>query len=147
MTEFRVAVFGQPPLFYQWRQNGTNLADGPGITGSTNRVFQFTNVVPANAGQYSVVVGNALGVVVSDDAQLTVQIPPPVLQSLAIADGAFSFAWNSVPGLRYQIQFSPDLRPAVWTDLGPVITAVSSVTTASEANVNSQRFYRVVWVP
>jgi alpha-tubulin suppressor-like RCC1 family protein len=50
---------GAPPLSYQWRLNGTNLL------GATKPVLMLTNVRFDQAGAYSVVVTNALGVAVS----------------------------------------------------------------------------------
>jgi len=52
---FTVAASGTQPLFYQWRLNGT------AIPGATNNVFLIPSVQPSNAGNYSVVVNNAIG--------------------------------------------------------------------------------------
>jgi multisubunit Na+/H+ antiporter MnhB subunit/Na+-transporting NADH:ubiquinone oxidoreductase subunit NqrE len=65
-----VTVAGTGPLFYQWLFNGTNIA------GQTNSTMFIINVQGANAGNYSVVVSNLIGSVISATATLTVQIPP-----------------------------------------------------------------------
>ena len=52
---FTVGANGMPPLGYQWRLGGTNLA------GATGSALMLANVQPANAGSYSVVVTNAFG--------------------------------------------------------------------------------------
>ena len=43
---------GGPPLSYQWRLNGENIA------GTTQNTYVITNAQPSNVGQYSVVVAN-----------------------------------------------------------------------------------------
>jgi hypothetical protein len=61
-------------LFYQWYCNETNLlADG------TNAVLQLSNVSPAQAGNYAVVVTNAYGSVTSTPAMLIVFSPPVIV--------------------------------------------------------------------
>jgi len=63
---FRAVVFGDQPLSYQWRFNGTDL---PGMT---NNILTVTNVQRTNAGNYSVVVTNLSGSVSSQTATLTI---------------------------------------------------------------------------
>jgi hypothetical protein len=61
-----VGAAGNPPLKYTWRLNGTpiNLA--------TNTTLSIPNVQLTNAGSYSVIVTDAVGVVTSSVAALTV---------------------------------------------------------------------------
>jgi hypothetical protein len=66
-VNFGVTAVGIPPLTYQWLFNATNL-----LTGATNSTLTLANVQLSHAGQYSVVVSNALGSVVSSAATLTV---------------------------------------------------------------------------
>ena len=66
---FSVSAAGTPPLAYQWRKNGTNLL---GMTGSS---LAITNVGPANAGSYDVVVSNTMGMVVSSSGALLLASP------------------------------------------------------------------------
>ncbi len=67
---FGVVARGEEPLAYQWRLEGANL---PAATGP---VLALAGVTAAQAGHYSVVVGNAAGTAVSQDAILTVALPP-----------------------------------------------------------------------
>jgi alpha-tubulin suppressor-like RCC1 family protein len=62
---FRMQASGEWPLSYQWRYCGTNLP------GQTNMVLKLSNLEPADAGPYSVVVSNALGEAVSREARLS----------------------------------------------------------------------------
>jgi len=63
---FVVSASGDPPLGFQWRFNGTNIA------GATASSLTLTNVQVANAGSYTVSVTNHAGAVVSSEAILTV---------------------------------------------------------------------------
>jgi hypothetical protein len=69
---FRVSADGTPPLTYQWRIDGIEIAN------ATNDTFAIADVQPSDAGNYSVEVGNAAGSLVSSDAVLTVLTNPPV---------------------------------------------------------------------
>ncbi len=61
-----VVAAGEPPLFYQWHK------DGQAIAGATNRSLVFDSIALADAGVYSVRVGNAAGGVWSLNATLVV---------------------------------------------------------------------------
>ncbi len=77
-----VGVTGTPPLTYQWRKDGANVA---GATGAT---LNFANAAAGDAGNYSVVVTNAYGSVTSSAAALNVTvspIPPTITQHPASA--------------------------------------------------------------
>jgi len=72
VVTFRVEVDGQQPLTYQWRYSDEwgNTLDLEGAVGPT---LVITNVQPEHAGQYWVVVWNALGAVTSQPATLIVR--------------------------------------------------------------------------
>jgi len=89
---FMVSAAGGLPLVYQWRDNGTNLADGGNISGSATANLFINNVSPANAGNYSVVVSNGAGRMTSSNALLTVLPPLP-------ASAQISFVLSSSPGV------------------------------------------------
>ena len=65
-----VTATGDPTLTYQWWK------DGQALGGATSSSLPFDSVRSANAGVYSVVVTNATGSVRSDNATLTVTVPP-----------------------------------------------------------------------
>jgi sugar lactone lactonase YvrE len=76
---FSVNVTGQPPLSYQWRKDGVNIA---GATGATLTIF---NTAFSDAGDYDVVISNPYGAIVSGAATLFVIVPPNDLFSNATA--------------------------------------------------------------
>ncbi|HEX3716348.1 MAG TPA: LamG-like jellyroll fold domain-containing protein [Verrucomicrobiae bacterium] len=60
------------PVGYQWQFDGTNLAGG------TAGTFVVTNAQAANAGSYTVIITNYIGVTTSAVAVLNLQTLPPV---------------------------------------------------------------------
>lgn len=69
-VEFRVAASGTGPFTYLWKHNNQP------ISGATSATLQLSSVTAADAGEYMVVVSNAVGPVESQSAVLTVQIQP-----------------------------------------------------------------------
>jgi len=71
-ASFAVTATGTAPLVYQWAFDGTNLA------GATADTLLLTNVQPAQAGSYTVVLTNVVGVATSVVATLAVLVPPAI---------------------------------------------------------------------
>ncbi len=78
---FAAPADGSSPLAYQWRNNGTNLANGAGISGATSDVLALTAVTTNRSGNYSLYVTNLFGVVTSSVAVLTVVMPASIASS------------------------------------------------------------------
>ncbi|MGC9943710.1 MAG: choice-of-anchor tandem repeat GloVer-containing protein, partial [Verrucomicrobiota bacterium] len=78
-VQFDVSAFGSTPLTYQWQRDGTNLTDGNNINGASSRMLDLANVTTNAAGNYSVIVSNALGWVSSSNAFLLVTSSPPYI--------------------------------------------------------------------
>jgi len=72
-AQFTVAATGTAPLFYQW------LLNGAPISGATNGTLSLASVQPGQAGDYSAVVFNQAGSVVSAAARLIVNRVPTIL--------------------------------------------------------------------
>ena len=110
---FRARATGSGPLMYQWQLDGTNIA------GATGSVLVITNVPAENAGDYRIVVANALGLTASSAARLgvTPQLPfivtQPASQTLflgsqanlsitAVGSGQLAYQWRfngqDIPG-------------------------------------------------
>jgi glucose/arabinose dehydrogenase len=68
-ASFSVTATGSAPLSYQWRKNTVNIG------GATNSTYTIPSVVAGDAGNYSVIVSNGAGSVISNDAVLTVTPP------------------------------------------------------------------------
>lgn len=69
---FCVGAAGSLPLSYSWRRNGNPIA------GATQSCYTTNNVRLSDSGDtFSCLVSNAFGSVLSSNAVLTVQVPPP----------------------------------------------------------------------
>lgn len=76
---FTVAATGSPPLTYQWLKNGGILTNGGIVSGATSNTLTLVGVQAGNAGNYSVVVSNTAGSVLSGTAVLTMNAPPSII--------------------------------------------------------------------
>lgn len=67
---YTVTAAGSPPLAYQWQYEGTNIAD------ATNSTLTLSNVVYAQAGNYSITVSNLTGMMAISNVTLRVNRAP-----------------------------------------------------------------------
>jgi len=106
---FSIGAVGSPPLFYQWYFNN-------GLLGlETNATLVLSNVIPAQAGVYQVVVGNVYGSVTSAPANLTIVVIPNVVCS---------------PDLTVPLGSPWDFTPPVYTDTNLSLQVVQTTTNA-----------------
>src|SRR5205823_409393 len=103
---FSASASGTSPFSYQWQFN-----NGP-ISGATGTSLSVSDVQPADAGSYTVVVTNSAGAITSSVAMLTVWVPPSVAtqpQSRTNVQGTtatFSASANGTSPFSYQWQFN-----------------------------------------
>jgi hypothetical protein len=134
LAAFSVTVSGGLPLAYQWQGNGTN------IPGATDSSLNISNVQPADAQAYSVVVTNLAGSVTSSVAVLTVWLPPAITTqpqgrtNLAGTSVTFNTAANGTAPLSYQWQLNSVSLPG----------ASSTSLTISNVQVSDAGNYSVV---
>ena len=86
-VSFTVTASGTAPLSFQWRKGGVNLA------GANSATYTIGGVQTADAGNYSVVVSNGTGSVVSGEATLVVDAgvaarPAPTAQLINLSSRA-----------------------------------------------------------
>lgn len=131
---FAVAVTGSGPVSYQW------LKDGVAISGATLPVFVVPHVGASDTADYSVRVGNPLGLVTSNVAHLTVIGAPLITMqpaAVTVAEGASpSFSVTATgTSLRYQ-----------WTRNGIAIggATLSSFTAPAATGADAGAVYGVV---
>ncbi len=97
IARFTVSATGTRPLFFQWRRNGMDLP------GETNSSLVLNGVTTNDAGAYSVVISNALDLVASAAATLSVvQLGPDFFDD-----------------------FEPDLDRLQWTGFGGLVLATN----------------------
>jgi hypothetical protein len=107
---FTVTATGGQPLSYQWRDNGTNLADGGKISGSATTNLVVSNVSSNEVGTYTVVVTNLAGAVTSSNALLTITPSPPVIvmqpsNQTAIVGGMATFTVTAIGSTPFTYQW------------------------------------------
>ena len=129
-------------LNYQWQFHGQDLA------GATTATLTLADAQAAQAGQYSVRVKNAVGSLVSAPANLTVIIPPLVMDVAAFAiqsDQTFQLTLNVDPGFNFDLQATTDL--VQWQ----TVTNFAADGLFDFVDVDStnypNRFYRLRWKP
>jgi hypothetical protein len=69
---FDVEAHGTAPVTYQWRHDGVNLVDAPGVEGTQTDALRLYVWSYSDKGQYDVVITNPFGSVTSATAVLTV---------------------------------------------------------------------------
>ena len=67
---FKVVVKGGAS--YQWRKDGVDLADYGNVAGAQSSILKLVGVAQEDAGDYSVVVSNSAGAVISSTASLAI---------------------------------------------------------------------------
>lgn len=142
-VKFFVQASGPPPLRFQWER------DGEPITGATNRLLFLTNVQPADAGSYRVVVRATNSSVTSDAALLTVEpasgVPHHFGQISVATNGAVQFdlvGKTSYPNFDiFPVESTADF--SMWTPLswGLSSNGTAAIVQARAATVDRQ-FYR-----
>ena len=127
---FTVGVTGGLPLSYQWQSNSVYLTDGGSVSGSATSTLTISNVSPAYAANYRVVVTNAAGVAISSNALLT-----------TLAGNVDHFVWGAITSPKvFNLPFAVNvsaLDPAnvVATNFSGSV----SLTAAAPGNVQKAR--------
>jgi len=104
---FLVGADGPPPFSYQWTFHGAP------VNGGTGAILVLTNVIPAQAGSYSVIVANPYGSITSSVANLSVTIDSSIITSAltaSVAQGA-AFAYT-IAGQHSPNRFAASRLPA-----------------------------------
>ena len=87
---------GNPPLYFQWQLNGTNVTDNGHFINSLSNVLTVANITALNAGNYTIVVSNSLGTATSAPAILTVLPTSPPIQPITLSTfEAIGQDWNT----------------------------------------------------
>jgi len=138
-TYFRAIAVGALPLSYQWELNGIP------IPGATNSMFAVANARVAQAGSYSFVVSNALGMATSAPAVLTVMLPESSIipSSILSTNGILSFAATSPAGRAWSLQGSSDLSQ--WLDLTTVTNTTGTMIFNQVTTNLPCQFFRLRW--
>lgn len=137
---FTVVADGTGALGYQWKKNGVYLIDDGRISGTASATLAIDNAQGGDAGNYTVLVTNSAGSVMSDVATLTVATQQPVIttqptnQTVTTGhDATFVAAATGDPAPSHQWQVSTD-NGATWTNLADDLVHSGSTTTQLTVN-------------
>lgn len=111
-VNFTVTASGTPAPTFQWKKNGSNLANGGNVSGATSATLTLTNVTAADSGTYTVVADNTVPpAATSNNAVLVVNgVAPsisvsPSSQTILIGNPVtFSVVAGGTAPLSYQWQ-------------------------------------------
>jgi len=121
---FNVTATGTTPLSFQWRFNESVLTNDARISGATSNVLSVASLALSDAGNYSVLVSNALGSTNSPAAVLAVTNPWPHVWSANLLTN---------PGVEAV------LTP--WTEYNGSKCDVERTTAASRTGASSARIF------
>ncbi|MSU59477.1 MAG: hypothetical protein EXS35_15120 [Pedosphaera sp.] len=134
---FTVTASGTPAPGYQWRFNAAPIG------GATASSYTRANVQTNAAGNYSVLVTNAAGSLLSSNALLSLIPPVPAqFQSTTLQpDQTLQLAISGEPGATYVIESSTNLTD--WSTLTSlVLTNGSTLFDAGAVTNDVQRYFR-----
>ncbi|MBI3879554.1 MAG: immunoglobulin domain-containing protein [Verrucomicrobia bacterium] len=136
---FAATATGSGPLSYQWRFNGTNIAD------ATNQTYSISGVQAAQAGYYSVVVSNAVGSALSGSAALWFVLP----QLFTTAELLGGVRLDAPVGANFLVQVATNLAAvSPWTTLTNfTLTTNSYPVQDAQSAQKPVRLYRVMLQP
>jgi hypothetical protein len=127
--------------------NGTTLFDQINMSAFAWTNLQFIVTATNSATPLEFDFRDDPAALALDDITLQA-VPEPIFQMVALNGSTVSFSWCALAGLAYQLQFTTNLAPANWTNLGAAIIANTNVVTAADTNPpDPQRFYRFVLSP
>jgi len=135
---FSVIATGAPPLKYQWRRNGTNVAN------ATNDTLVITNAQTFTNGSFTLVVTNSALAVTSNPALLTVVVRPGLSFPRVLTNKMFQLRINGTTGSIVRVEQSTNLT--AWFVFSNFTMLSNPVTFTDPAATNlPKRFYRA-WV-
>ena len=135
---FEVQAVGAAPLRYQWRFQGQPIA------GATNAVLSLPEVRTRHAGAYSVLVSNAKGQLVSNDAMLTVKRGQLRMYDSTWRNGTFTTTIETELFRVYYLEVRDTAADGEWIPLDVVDGDGTEMQLTHRGPAVATRFYRVV---
>lgn len=126
-VELSVTASGSPPLSFQWKLNGQDIADQTGA--SLSILSAGTN----HEGLYSVLVTNTEGSVASNEVRLTVALPPVAVEPPVIVQHPSSLSVQTGDPARLQVIATGKEMVFQWFKNGTNIPGANQASLAFES--------------
>jgi hypothetical protein len=131
-------AIGSVPLAYQWRFYNTNLP------GATRTNLALTNVQPANAGPYFVVITNLGGSITSSVAMLTIPVQQIELQiDRDAAPTLVILRFDAAADTSYSLEHRDSLATGSWELLQTIAAGPSRQIAVTNSTGGTSKFYRL----
>lgn len=144
---FSVTASSPVAFGYRWRTNGVLISNGAKFSGVNSNILTVSNVVPANAVNYSVLVTNSAGTNISTAATLTVLTYPPQITQNPVsqtvpsgADVSFQVAATGIQPIAYQWYFN-NVKMTNSGQFSGVNSNILFISTAKAENVGSYKVF------
>lgn len=151
-TSFSINASSSGPLIYQWRKNGVNLTDSPGISGTTTPTLLIgccsAGDAAAAAAGYDCLVATSCGApIASSRVALTVNAGPGQLALTGNPASGVGITFTGTPGVQYRIQATTNLAAPVWTPISTNLADASGWISYVDPGASNfpVRFYRAVF--
>ena len=132
-------VNATPDTTYRWRLNSAFLPGG------TNAFLLLTNVGAGQAGTYSVVVSNFVGLVTNTIARLTVQVPLHVSYTATQTNGQLQFRVQGTVSRGVVLQQSSNLVSWIPVQTNATPNVPFEFPAPSPTNARSRFFRAMPW--
>ncbi|MFZ0828694.1 MAG: choice-of-anchor tandem repeat GloVer-containing protein [Verrucomicrobiia bacterium] len=112
--------------------------------GGTNGAYPVAELTPGTDGNFY---GTAASGTIAQGTVFRFP-PPPVILKWWQTNSVMMFTWTAATGQVYQVQFTTNLNPAAWNNLGATVIGTNALTTGSDTNQpGPRRIYRVGLLP
>ena len=129
---------------------GTNANDPVNSvpsTGWTNMQFTVQASGTNTVLQFGFQTGHSTNQFLLTEINLLPVTPTFWLQSPLLTGQTLNLSWGAVPYVVYQVQYTTNLSPPNWQNIGSPITAGSNNASAACSATNRQGYYRIVFQP
>jgi hypothetical protein len=148
-NEFQVS-WGGLKVFDQTNMPvGTNpsLGSYPLGTGWMNMQYTVLATNTSTLLQFGFQAGSATNQFVLDDIRVAPATVSFAVQSASLTGQTLNVSWSAIPNGVYQVQYTTNLSPSNWQNIGNTVTATNNIASAAYSATNQQGYYRVIYQP
>ncbi len=147
-ADAKTKTYGATDPVFTATYSGFVLGETSAVLGGT---LSFARAPGENVGSYLISPSGLTSgnyVIIYDTGTLTITAPAPLMLPPAlIGKTNVIISWNSVSNARYRVQFKPALNATSWTDLAGDVTATGNLSSKTDIETATNRFYRIQVLP